>query len=140
MFEMEGIYEFKSGDSNLIIQFLEENGEYYECKIIGGTAVPRQDWGCKRSVYKSSRILNNWTHKQLDGEPDIEIEKTSGIVSKKRRTPAEKQMDDFLEGIMMKHRITKLKEEIDVALANDQKTVFMALTKELNKLQKKVTA
>jgi hypothetical protein len=139
MFEIEGIYEFTSpdGEQNLIIQFLGEQPEYFECKIVGGNAVPRVDWGCNRNVYKASRILKNWKCKQMDGEP---VEKTSGVVPKKRRTPAEIQMDNFLDGILMKHRITKLREEIDVALANGQKAVFMALTKELNKLQKKVIA
>jgi hypothetical protein len=139
MFEMEGIYEFTSGDETLIIQFLEEHHNLYECKIIGGTAVPRTDWGCMRNVYKSSRILKNWKCKQLDGESAVEV-KSSGVVSKKRRTPAEIQMDNFIESCLSKRRIEVLKVEIDEALISGDRTEFLKLSKELQKLQKKVTA
>lgn len=129
-------YVFTDGDGTTVeLKFLEEGLQAYRCKVVGGThPFAQQEKDSTRNVYKSSRILK-WDNDVLGND------KSSGVVRQKRRTPAEIQMDNFLDGILLKNRINKLKEEIDVALANNQKAVFMALTKELKKLTKKeVTA
>lgn len=136
-FIMGNKYEFTNEDGETIVfKFIEEGDMKYRCVVMGGThGFVSGEQGTIKNVYKNSRVLK-WNCNQVG---NLDFGKSSGVV-KKRRTPAEIQMDTFIENCMVKYKIEQLKVTIDEALAAGQKSVFMALTKELNKLQKKVTA
>lgn len=139
-FVMGKAYKFSGDLGTLVLEFLREEEDYYITKVIGGTMIA-DEHGEHKNVWKSSRILRTWKCEEYE----IPVQKSSGInyrniTPKKRRTKDEIAMDDFLENCLTKRKIEVLKVEIDEALISEDKEEFIKLTKELQKLQKKVTA
>lgn len=135
-FQIGETYEFKGELGEVVFKFLEEHDMFYRCEVIGGTMPHIGEVGSERNVYKQSRIFKEYKATKV-GNLDF---KSSGVVKRKRRTPDEIEVDNLIEHVQLTTKINALKNAIDDALTNGHRATFMALTNELNKLQKKVTA
>jgi uncharacterized protein YpiB (UPF0302 family) len=131
-FEMGQTYEFNGNEGKFQFKFITEFDNNYLCEYIGGTS-NKHDIGEKIHIFKNSRLLKTYKATKIGG---LDFSK----VNKKRRTKEEIAMDDFLENCLAKRKIELLQIEIDEALAAGDEVMFMRLTREVNRLRKKVSA
>lgn len=135
-FQLGSTYEFKGKSGvTIVLEFKDVTDEYYVCVVKGGNMLTSDELGQIKHIRKTSRILNSFECNQVGG---LIGGKSSGVV-RKRRTPDEIQVDNLIEHVQRNIEIDQLNKAIDKALEINNKELFMSLTKELNKLRKKVT-
>lgn len=138
-FVLGNTYKFRGSLGTLIVKFLLEQDVYYTCEVVSSDISSAGEAGSEIKIYKTSFIFRNYSCELVEDSTTIEIQKLSGTLSK-RRSKSEIEIDNFIESCISKRRIEVLKVEIDEALISGDRVEFIKLTKELNKLQKKVTA
>lgn len=144
--EVGKVYEFSNARGIIVIKVLQANdADYYVVKAEHNDFKP-ESVGTVAQLFKTSRLFNDFKIREVCVESyrvgTDEERKSSGVHPglKKRRNKEEIAVDDFCDQLIIKGTIERLKAQIDGALVVGDKEVFMRLTKELQKFQKKVTA